>query len=56
MGLAASLQLRRDGNLPLRQQLPWLAAFGFAYAAIAWLDMFEAVGANPGDEPHHQPV
>lgn len=47
LGLAASLQLRRDGNLPLRQQLPWLAAFGFAYAAIAWLDMFEAVGANP---------
>ena len=47
LGLAASLQLRRDDELSLRQQLPWLAAFGFAYAAIAWLDMFEAVAVNP---------
>lgn len=51
LGLAASLQLRHDGDLPLRRQLPWLAAFGFAYAAIAWLDMFEAIGINPEIAP-----
>ncbi len=47
LGLAASLQLRHDDDLRLRKQLPWLAAFGFAYAASAWLDMFQTYGANP---------
>lgn len=46
LGLAASLQLRHDVDLPLRQQLPWLAAFGLTYAAIAWMDMFDAMGIN----------
>ena len=47
LGLAASLQLRHDDESPLRKQIPWLAAFGFVYAAIAWLDMFQTYGANP---------
>lgn len=42
LGLAASLQLRRGSDLPLRRQLPWLAAFGFAYGTTGWLDMFLA--------------
>jgi signal transduction histidine kinase len=40
LGLAAFLQLRRGGNLPLRKQLPWLAAFGFAAGVTGWVDMF----------------
>lgn len=40
LGLAAFLQFRRGGVLPLRQQLPWLSAFGIAYACSAWIDMF----------------
>lgn len=40
LGLAASLQLNRGGRLPLRKQVPWLAAFGLACAATSWLDMF----------------
>lgn len=40
LGLAAFLQLRRGGDFPLKRQLPWLAAFGFACAASAWTDMF----------------
>ncbi len=44
LGLAASLQLRRGSDLPLRRQLPWLAAFGFAYGTTGWIDMFLASG------------
>jgi signal transduction histidine kinase len=51
LGLAASLQLRRGGDLPLRRQLPWLAAFGFAYAATGWLDMFLASGMDADFDP-----
>lgn len=47
LGLAASLQLRHDGDLPLRKQIPWLAAFGFAYAGVAWLDMVQTYGVDP---------
>ncbi|MCA9978801.1 MAG: hypothetical protein KC413_23740, partial [Anaerolineales bacterium] len=47
LGLAASLQLRHDGDLPLRKQIPWLAAFGIAYAISAWLDMFQTYGTDP---------
>jgi signal transduction histidine kinase len=46
LGLAASLQLRHDGDLPLRKQIPWLAAFGIAYAGVAWLDMLRTYGVN----------
>ena len=47
LGLAASLQLRHEGDLPLRGQIPWLAAFGVAYACVAWLDMVQIYGVNP---------
>jgi len=40
LGLAASLQIRRDINLPLRRQIPWLAAFGFVAGATGWVEMF----------------
>lgn len=46
LGLAASLQMRHDGDLPLRKQIPLLAAFGIAYAAVAWLDMLQTYGAD----------
>lgn len=47
LGLAASLQMRHDDDLPLRKQIPWLAAFGIVYAASAWLDMYQTYGADP---------
>ncbi len=40
LGLAAYLQLRREGNFPLKNELPWLAAFGFVGGAAGWVDMF----------------
>lgn len=46
LGLAAYLQLRRGGDFPLRKQLPWLAAFGFACGAFCWIDMFLASGTT----------
>lgn len=48
LGLAAYLQFRRGGVLPLRHQLPWLAAFGMVYAGVAWIDMFLASGMSTG--------
>ncbi len=42
LGLAAYLQLSREGTFPLKKELPWLAAFGFACAITAWIDMFLA--------------
>ncbi len=44
LGLAALLQLRHGGVHPLRRQLPWLAAFGMAYAGVDWIDMFLVSG------------
>ena len=40
LGLAAYLQLRREGDFPLKKELPWLAAFGFVGGAAGWVDMF----------------
>lgn len=40
LGLAAFFQLRRGGNFPLLQQLPWLALFGLACGISSWIDMF----------------
>lgn len=40
IGLTAYLQLRRGGDLPLKKQLPWLAAFGFVYGMTGWVEMF----------------
>lgn len=45
LGLAAYLQLRREADYPLKKQLPWLAAFGFACASVSWIDMFLASGS-----------
>lgn len=46
LGLAAYLRLRQDTDVPLRRQLPWLAAFGFACGVTAWVDMFLASGST----------
>ena len=45
LGLAAYLQLRRDGDFPLKKELPWLAAFGFVGGFAGWVDMFLASGS-----------
>lgn len=45
MGLAAYLQLRREGDFPLKRELPWLAAFGFVGGAAGWVDMFLISGS-----------
>lgn len=47
LGLAALLQYRRGGILPLHKQLPWLAAFGLVYACVGWTDMFLVSGMQP---------
>jgi len=46
LGLAAYLQSRQGGKLPLSKQLPWLAAFGIACGATSWIDMFLASGSE----------
>ncbi len=45
LGLAAFLEMRREGDLPLKRELPWLASFGFACAATAWVNMYLASGS-----------
>ena len=45
LGLATYLQLRREGDFPLKRELPWLAAFGFVGGAAGWVDMFLASGS-----------
>jgi signal transduction histidine kinase len=45
LGLAAYLQMRREGDFPLKKELPWLAAFGFVGGAAGWADMFLASGS-----------
>lgn len=47
LGLAAYLQLRRGGNFPLREHLPWLATYGFACGASSWVDMFLTSNTDP---------
>jgi signal transduction histidine kinase len=42
LGLAAYLQLRQEGDFPLRKHLPILAVFGFACGTTYWIDMFLA--------------
>ncbi|HSO27817.1 MAG TPA: hypothetical protein VLS48_07080, partial [Anaerolineales bacterium] len=46
LGLSAYLQMRHGGDLPLRKQLPWLAAFGFTYGSVGWIDMFLISGIS----------
>lgn len=50
LGLAAYLQYRRDGDFPLKRELPWLAAFGFIGGAAGWVDMFLTDGSIGGLE------
>jgi signal transduction histidine kinase len=45
LGLAAYLQLRMEGDFPLKKELPWLAAFGFVGGAAGWADMFLTSGS-----------
>ena len=40
LGLAVLLENRNSSQLSLGRQLPWLAAFGFAYGLVEWFDMF----------------
>lgn len=51
LGLAAYLQLRREAEFPLKNQLPWLAAFALACASVSWIDMFLASGTMHEYEP-----
>ena len=45
LGLAAYFQWRREGDFPLKKELPWLAAFGFVGGAAGWVEMFIASGS-----------
>ncbi len=47
LGLAAIFQLRRGGDFPLRQHLPWLALYGMACGISGWMDMFLAGNPTP---------
>ncbi|MGD2027550.1 MAG: GAF domain-containing protein, partial [Anaerolineales bacterium] len=44
LGLVALMRIRQGEELPLRKQLPWLTAFGFAVALTSWMDMFLMLG------------
>ncbi|MBK8616414.1 MAG: GAF domain-containing protein [Anaerolineales bacterium] len=44
LGLAAYLQLRREGDFPLKKELPWLASFGIVGGVAGWVDMFLTSG------------
>ncbi len=44
LGLAVLLKNHNSSQLPLRRQLPWLAAFGLTYGLVEWADMFLNVG------------
>jgi len=46
LGLAAYLQMRQGADIPLKKQLPWLAAWGFTCGATGWVDMFLSSGSN----------
>ncbi len=50
LGLAVLLETRRASELPLVQQLPWLAAFGILHSLVEWSDMLLLSGAaHPAD-------
>ena len=51
LGLAVLLENRDSSRLPLGRQLPWLAAFGFAYGLVEWLDMFLGYGPSSAFQP-----
>jgi PAS domain S-box-containing protein len=50
LGLAVLLETRRASELPLVQQLPWLAAFGILHSLVEWSDMLLLSGTvHPAD-------
>jgi signal transduction histidine kinase len=51
LGLAVLRENRDSSRLPLGRQLPWLAAFGFAYGLVEWLDMFLGYGPSSVLQP-----
>jgi signal transduction histidine kinase len=51
LGLAVLLENRDSSQLPLGRQLPWLAAFGFAYGLVEWADMFLGYGPSSALQP-----
>jgi signal transduction histidine kinase len=51
LGLAAYLQWRREGEFPLKRELPWLAAFGFMGGVSGWIDMFLVAETSPEIAP-----
>ena len=51
LGLAVLLEKRNSSQLPLGRQLPWLAAFGFAFGLVEWFDMFLKYGPPPTLQP-----
>lgn len=50
MGLAVTLESRRNSDIVLSRHLPWLAAFGLIHSAVEWIDMFLLM---PPAEPLH---
>lgn len=46
LGLAAYLQISREISLPLRKQMPWLAAFGFMAGLNGWVELFLVVDSS----------
>jgi len=44
LGLVAYFRMREGIDLPLKKQMPWLAAFGIVNALAAWSEMFLAAG------------
>jgi signal transduction histidine kinase len=50
LGFAAYLHHRQGGDFALKNQLPWLAAFGFVCGAASWMDMFLVSGSLAGVE------
>ena len=54
MGLAISLEIRRDTALALARSFWWLAGFGFVHAGAEWVEMLTLISRNgvnlPGDD------
>lgn len=46
MGLAIALQSRKRSELALARSLPWLAAFGIAYAFVEWGYLFVPIQSD----------
>ncbi len=49
MGLAITLEIRRDSELLLARSLWWLAGFGLIHSVVEWLQMFRIIRRNAAD-------